>query len=40
MHATDKWNDRLSADRHRDRHRLIHRFIFLIHLSDMLLHRE
>ena len=39
-HATDERNDGLPADRHRDGHGFIHRFIFLVHLADVLLHWE
>src|SRR6185503_8823052 len=39
-HAAHQRYDGLPTNRHRDRHWLIHRFVLLINLADMLLRRE
>ena len=40
LNATDNRNHRLRSDRDGNRHGVIHGFIFLIHLADVLLQRE
>src|SRR5207247_9862623 len=40
LNATDNRNHRLRSDRDGNRHGVIHGFILLIHLADVLLQRE